>query len=254
MSPYSLKIAHLYPNQLNLYGDRGNVVVLMQRCLWRGIQAQYCPIGPGDAIDPSAYDLFFMGGGQDAQQQRIVEDFCQLKKPSLMAALQQEQAVMLGICGGYQLMGHYYQPHNGAKLPGLGVLDVHTIAGPKRMIGNVVVNINAAGFEKNGLNAPQTLVGFENHSGQTFLGPNVQPLGTVNQGAGNNGQDGTEGAVMGNLVGTYLHGPLLPKNPWIADWLITQALQRHSSQPVVLSPLQDDAATKAHQKALLLKY
>ncbi|MBY0403043.1 MAG: glutamine amidotransferase [Cyanobacteria bacterium] len=237
-----LRIGHLYPDQLNIYGDRGNILALYQRCCWRDLSAVITEIPLGVEVDPLAYDLFFMGGGQDSQQIKVCEDLHQKKASGLKEAAERG-VVFLTICGGYQLLGHYYKPHQGDNLPGLGLIDAYTIAGNQRFIGNVSIR------RPDG----STVVGFENHSGLTYLGEGVQPLGTVLEGSGNNGQDRQEGAVVGNIYGTYLHGSLLPKNPFLADELIIKALQTRYQVEIRLKPLEDSLETKAHQKALAFK-
>lgn len=237
-----LILGHLYPHHLNIYGDRGNMLALYQRADWRNIAVDVVDIGPGKAIDPNNYDILFMGGGQDAQQMAVCKDLQAIKAEGIKQAVA-EGVVMLGICGGYQLMGHYYQPHQGERLPGLGLIDAYTVAGSRRFIGNVAIR------RPDGT----TVVGFENHSGLTYLGDGVTPLGQVITGYGNNGQDGTEGAVVGNLYGTYLHGSLLPKNPQLADELILKALQHRYGPDVTLAPLTNTLEEKAHQKALAFK-
>ena len=240
LSDTTLRIAHLYPDHMNLYGDRGNVLCLVQRCLWRGIQAEVISVGVGESVNPDYYDLYFMGGGQDTQQIRIVDDLHATKAESLKQAAA-NQAVFLTICGGYQLLGHYYKPHDGPELKGLGLIDLTTIAGSKRFIGNISI------LRPDG----STIVGFENHSGLTTLGNDVQPLGKVLKGHGNNGSDGHEGVVSGNLYGTYMHGSLLPKNPDLADELITKALARRYGTTELPALSQDDSLElKAHKRAL----
>lgn len=212
----TLRLGHLYPDQLNLYGDRGNILTLQQRCHWRGIQLRVIELGIGDALDPDAYDLLFIGGGQDRDQAPVAQDLYETKSIGLWAAIEDDMPV-LAVCGGYQLLAHYYRPANGPDLKGLGVFDawtVHRGARAPRCIGNVAIRWQG-----------QTLVGFENHGGQTYLGT-AQPLGKVLKGFGNNAQDGTEGATYRNAFGTYLHGSLLPKNPHFADHLISLALKR----------------------------
>ncbi|MBX2861026.1 MAG: hypothetical protein KTR14_07315 [Vampirovibrio sp.] len=237
-----LRIAHLYPDLLNIYGDRGNILTLYQRCQWRGISVTITPLSVGDNLDPAKYDLYFIGGGQDMQQIKVCDDLLNHKRDGILQAVE-TQAVFLAICGGYQLFGHYYQPHEGDRLQGLSIISAHTIAGHKRLIGNV------------SLKRPDgtTLVGFENHSGQTFLGQNTVPLGAVMEGYGNNGEDHLEGAVCGNVYGTYLHGSLLPKNPLLADELILKALSRRHGPQSDLPPLTDTLEHQAHQKALTFK-
>ena len=212
----TLTLAHLYPDQLNLYGDRGNILTLQQRCRWRGINLRVVELGIGDALDPDAYDMIFIGGGQDRDQAPVAQDLYETKSIGLWASIEDDMPV-LAVCGGYQLLAHYYRPASGPDLKGLGVFDawtVHRGARAPRCIGDIALNWHG-----------QTLVGFENHGGQTYLGT-AQPLGKVLKGFGNNAQDGTEGAIYRNAFGTYLHGSLLPKNPHFADYLIELALKR----------------------------
>ena len=224
---YRLRIAHLYPEQMNIYGDRGNILTLSQRCTWRGIDVELVPIGVGMEVDWLQLDLVFFGGGQDSGQALIAEDFVQRHGRALRAAID-DGLVLLAICGGYQLLGHYFLTHTSEQLPGAGLLDLHTVGGDVRLIGNIVVEANLR-TEVRGLRTERTtlsprssvlgprLVGFENHSGRTYLGARVRPLGRVLVGYGNNGEDGTEGAVFRNAFGCYMHGSLLPKNPQLAD-------------------------------------
>jgi CobQ-like glutamine amidotransferase family enzyme len=234
-----LRIGHLYAHFLNIYGDMGNIVTLTRRAQWRNIEVITTPIGIGEPIDPDYFDLYFIGGGQDKQQMVIAQDL--IKRRDILHRAVQQKAVILAICGGYQLLGHYYKPHQGDELKGLSILDAHTIAGNKRMIGNVQIK------REDGT----TLVGFENHSGQTFLGKGLAGLGKVVVGNGNNGQDGYEGAASGTVYGTYMHGSLLPKNPHFADHLITQALARRYGN-LSLEPLDDALEISAHKRALSL--
>lgn len=239
-----LRIAHLYAHFLNIYGDRGNIITLMQRARWRGIDATVEAIGLGEPFDPDKFDIYFIGGGQDKQQQVIALDLAERRRVLHEAVA--SGAVILSICGGYQLLGHYYRPHGAEDLKGISLVDAYTVAGNRRMIGNVVVE------RPDG----STLVGFENHSGKTFLGKDVQPLGKVTTGNGNNGDDGFEGCAQpvknGMVYGTYLHGSLLPKNPHFADELIAHALKRRHGD-VQLQPLKDELEMKAHQYALRLR-
>ena len=231
-----LRICHLYGELMCIYGDRGNVLTLRRRCEWRGIEVTIETVSAGDRLDPERYDLYFFGGGQDAQQDIVAED---LRGPN-GAALREAVAggaAILSVCGGYQLLGHFYRPFEGPELPGLGILDVHTVAGRTRFIGNVL----ALG--------EQPLVGFENHSGRTYLGHDAAPLATVVVGAGNNGEDGTEGAVQRKVIGTYLHGSLLPKNPWLADRVLSWALERRRGE-VQLPPLDDTLEQSAREAAM----
>jgi len=237
-----IRICHLYPELMNLYGDRGNVIALVRRAQWHGLQPVVEEVSLGTPLDPSAQDIIFIGGGQDREQRIICKDFSRVKGESI------KEAVALGvsflaICGGYQLLGKYYRTSAGEVLEGLGVLDAWTEAGTKRMIGNVVVESTLSGM-------PRTVVGFENHSGRTYLGEGARPFGRVLSGYGNNGQDGYEGAVVGNVIGTYLHGSLLPKNPWVADWLISKALERRYGEPLKEGELDDSIERIAHEAAI----
>ncbi|MGO0121920.1 type 1 glutamine amidotransferase [Desulfothermobacter acidiphilus] len=223
-----LRICHLYPDLLNLYGDRGNILVLLQRCRWRGIPVSLREVRYGEPVDLAEVDLLFLGGGSD-QAQRIAAEDLSSRAADLRDAVE-KGLVVLAICGGYQLLGHYYRLPGGGELPGLGLIDFCTEAGPERLIGDIAVEVILGGRK-------QILCGFENHSGRTYLGQ-VKPLGRVLRGFGNNGRDGTEGVRYRNVFGTYLHGPLLPKNPALADHLINLALQRRGLR-VVLPPLRD---------------
>lgn len=232
-----ITLLHLYPDQMNLYGDRGNVLALTQRALWRGIEVKVVAGKMGEPIDWEAVDLVFLGGGEDAHQARIAQDFL-ARRHELLGHLE-AGLPMLAICGGYQLLGHYYRAANGDELPGLGFLDVITEAGATRAIGDVVCETDLP-------IAPATLVGFENHGGLTYLGPSATPLARIRRGQGNNGQDLTEGAVRSHTIGTYLHGSLLPKNPHLADLLLSWALARRGmAEP--LSPLNADEELAAHR-------
>lgn len=236
MTP-TLRICHLYPDLLNLYGDRGNIMVLATRAKRRGFAVTVVEAELGDQIDPDLADLFFIGGGEDRQQRIASGDLVRLKRGPLMEAAG-AGAVVLGVCGGYQLLGLYYRPAEGEDLPGLGLLDLRTEhPGPAagRLIGNLV--IQPGGHEP-------LLVGFENHGGRTYLGSGTRPLGRVVSGFGNNGEDGLEGAVRERVYGTYLHGPLLPKNPAFADRLIREALSRRYPG-IELPPLPDILADRA---------
>lgn len=238
----ALRIAHLYPEHMNIYGDRGNIITLEQRCRWRGIDATVVAVRAGDAVDWHAFDLAFFGGGQDSGQGLIAHDFVERQAQGLHAATT-DGLVLLAICGGYQLLGHEFLTISGERLPGIGLLDIHTVGGTKRLIGNILIDAT--------LPAPTgphmlRLVGFENHSGQTFLGPTAQPLGRVVAGYGNNGEDGSEGAVAHNIYGCYMHGSLLPKNPAFADHLLLLALRRRYGPTAMLAPLDDTAEQQAH--------
>ena len=245
-----LRLAHLYPDQMNIYGDRGNILALARRCAWRGIELEIMPVGVGADIDWPALDMAFFGGGQDSGQALIAADFVQHQGPALRTAID-DGLVMLAICGGYQLLGHYFLTHTGERLPGAGVLDLHTVGGDVRLIGNIVVDAELG--ELAGLAASLAhvrLVGFENHSGRTYLGAGVRPLGRVLAGHGNNGEDGSEGAVYRNTFGCYMHGSLLPKNPQLADHLIGLALARRYGASAALAQL-DDRLELAAQRGMV---
>ncbi len=233
-----LRIGWLYGHEMNIYGDRGNVMALARRADWRGIPATIETIGIGEPLDTSSIDIYFWGGGQDREQIAVSKDLAGPKGNDLKAAIE-DGAPILAVCGGYQLLGHEYRPFEGDELPGIGVMDVTSEAGHDRYIGNVVVDANDLG----------TLVGFENHSGKTWLGAGVQPLGHIRVGNGNNGRDGTEGARFLNAIGCYLHGALLPKNPHLADWLIERALVRKYGA-ADLPPLDDVLERQAHDKVV----
>ena len=229
-----ISIAHFYPKLLNLYGDIGNVITLVRRCEWRGIQVEFCEINSGDKIQDC--DLYFIGGGQDKQQEEVAAEL--FKNKEYLHDLRDNGAVFLGICGGYQLFGHYYQPHDKERLNGVSLLDAYTVAGKKRFIGNVTAETE--------LVKPSTLVGFENHSGLTFLQGDTKPLAVVSTGNGNNGKDKTEGAHFKNVFGTYLHGSFLPKNPHFADYLLELALEKRYGEKIKLSKLDDTIELNAH--------
>lgn len=234
-----ISIVHLYPDLMNTYGDRGNILCLVRRCQWRGIDVVVREASIGDRLDPEEMDLCFFGGGQDREQSVVCGDLVDTKAAPLREAVE-DGAVVLAICGGYQLLGRYFRTGTGEVIPGTGLLDAWTVAGDRRHIGNVVVRTQLDGVRR-------TLVGFENHSGKTYLGPGCRPLGEVVVGSGNNGEDGTEGAVYKNVYGCYLHGSLLPKNPWFADLLLLLALRRRYGQDVVLEPLDDTLEEQAHR-------
>jgi CobQ-like glutamine amidotransferase family enzyme len=230
-------IGWLYPDLMNIYGDRGNILTLQKRAEWRGLDARVMEIQRGRAQNLADVDVFFFGGGQDREQALIYDDLKAYKQEHLNKAVT-EGAQILAVCGGYQLLGHYYQTADGERYDGIGLIDVTTQAGKKRFIGDVVVQAEIENL------SPSTLVGFENHSGRTYLGPAAKPLGTVMRGHGNNGQDRTEGVIQNNVIGTYLHGSLLPKNPHLADHLIGRAISRRGGG--ALSALDDSAELAAH--------
>ncbi len=238
----TLRLGYLYPDLLNLYGDRGNILTLVRRIRWRGLDVVVREIGLGERPDFAELDLVFIGGGQDREQALIAEDLAGVKADGLRAAVE-AGLPLLAVCGGYQLLGRFYRTGDGRELPGAGVLDLWTEAGKRRMIGNVVIETDLW------MEEPRTIVGFENHSGRTFLGPGCRPLGRVRVGGGNNGRDGGEGAVHRSAVGTYLHGPVLPKNPRLADWLLERALERRRGT-AGLAPLDDAVEVAAHHAAI----
>ena len=243
MSPpaSTLRLAHLYPREMNIYADRGNIMVLARRLAWRGLGLEVAEVGLGDALRPGTFDLLYLGGGQDRDQAVVAEDLVATKGESVREAVA-GGAAALCVCGGFQLAGHGYTGRDGARMPGIGLLDLDTVAGPTRLIGNLVIDAELEGERAR-------LVGFENHAGRTRLGPGARPLGRVVRGHGNNGEDGGEGAVSARVVGTYLHGPLLPKNPWLADRLIAWGLEHRRGEPVELAPLDDVLERRAHRVA-----
>jgi CobQ-like glutamine amidotransferase family enzyme len=236
-----LRVQSLYPDQMNIYADRGNILFLQRRCEWRGIGFEWSGAGPGESVDPAAHDLFYIGGGQDRDQRAVAADMVETKGAALAAAVD-DGAVLLAVCGGYQLLGESYQLGE-ETLPGLGLADLRTVreAGP-RLIGNVAIETELGGEKR-------LLAGFENHGGRTYLGADARPLGRVVAGHGNNAGDGLEGVWRDNIVGTYLHGPLLPKNAWLADHLIALALGRRYGTRPQLDPLPDDLERAAHASA-----
>jgi hypothetical protein len=256
---HRLRLAHLYPEQMNIYGDRGNILTLVRRCAWRGIEVELLPVGVGAQVDWDGVDMVFFGGGQDSGQALIAEDFVRRQGPALRDAID-NGLVTMAICGGYQLLGHYFLTHTGERLPGVGAMDVHTVGGDVRLIGNIVIEARGLGLEASGVEQDDTspksqvsslkIVGFENHSGRTYLGAGVRPLGRVLAGHGNNGEDGTEGAIYRNAFGCYMHGSLLPKNPQLADHLIGLALRRRYGPGATLAPL-DDTLELAAQRAMV---
>jgi CobQ-like glutamine amidotransferase family enzyme len=235
----TLRVLALYPELMNIYADRGNLLVLRRRCEWRGIGFELSACGLGAPLDPESADLLYIGGGQDRDQRLCAFDLAEVKRDGLHEAVGRGVA-MLAVCGGYQLLGHGYELGE-ETLPGAGIADLRTVRsdGP-RLIGNVAIEVDLDDDPAH----PRVLAGFENHGGRTRLGPAAQPLGRVLRGHGNDGADGTEGVRVGNVVGTYLHGPLLPKNAWLADWLIARALGRDA-----LDPLDDALEAAAHAEA-----
>ena len=230
-----LRVCALYPELMNIYADRGNITVLRARCEWRGIGFELASASLRDPLDPDAHDLLYLGGGQDRDQIAVAEDMADTKRSALHAAADRG-AVVLAVCGGYQLLGHSYQLGE-QSLPGVGLVDLHTVREPgPRLIGNCAIEADLG-------QGPRVIAGFENHGGRTYLGSGERPLGRVLSGHGNNDRDGQEGVRHGNVIGTYLHGPLLPKNVWLADRLIELALG------IELEPLPDDAPEDAAHAA-----
>jgi CobQ-like glutamine amidotransferase family enzyme len=231
-----LRVCALYPELMNIYADRGNLLLLRQRCLWRGVGFELRAASLGDDLDPDAHDLFYLGGGQDRDQRLCAFDLVETKRDALHDAAARG-ALVLGICGGFQLLGHAYAL-GGEEIPGLGLVDLRTERGTgPRLIGNVAIEVELEPGR------PRVLAGFENHGGRTHLGAGERPLGRVLRGHGNTGESGFEGVRRAGVIGTYLHGPLLPKNAWFADWLITAATG------VRLEPLDDALEAAAHADA-----
>lgn len=259
-----LIIGWLYPELMSTYGDRGNIIVLQKRCEWRDIEVKIVHLDLGFKIDDlRKCDLLFMGGAQD-KQQKIVSDDLSKEKIKTLKDMIEDETPGLYICGAYQFLGKYYKEADGTTIPGLGILDLYTEnPGPNhpRLIGNILVDCHpevvstptsrgAIPSTPPRCIALDTLVGFENHGGRTYLGSSIQPLGSVTTGFGNNGTDGTEGAVYKNSFGSYLHGPILPKNPSFADLLIKLALEKKYKKTISLSPLDDSLELKAHNAIL----
>jgi lipid II isoglutaminyl synthase (glutamine-hydrolysing) len=237
-----LRLLALYPEQMNIYADRGNMIFLQRRCEWRGIPFRYAAAGPGDGFDPAEHDLIYIGGGQDRDQVLVAEDMMRSKRDAIASAVE-DGAALLAVCGGYQLLGHRYQLGD-QSIPGLGIADLETVRDPgPRLIGNVSIEVDLG-------DGPVVLAGFENHGGRTHLGADAEPLGRVLHGHGNNDRDGYEGVKRLNLIGTYLHGPLLPKNAWLADRLIAIAIERRTGTRPHLEPLPDELEAASHESAL----
>jgi CobQ-like glutamine amidotransferase family enzyme len=242
-SVMELRLLALYPDQMNIYADRGNMIFLRRRCEWRGIGFSYAAAGPTDRFDPRAHDLIYIGGGQDRDQVLVAADMVETKRDAI-AASAEDGAVVLAVCGGYQLLGDSYQLGDD-RIEGLGLTDLETVREPgPRLIGNVTIEVDLG-------TGPRLVAGFENHGGRTYLGDSAEPLGRVLSGHGNNGKDGREGVRRLNVLGTYLHGPLLPKNSWLADRLIQLALARRTGAEPELEPLDDELEAAAHESARL---
>jgi lipid II isoglutaminyl synthase (glutamine-hydrolysing) len=236
-----LRLLALYPDQMNIYADRGNILFLRRRCEWRGIGFDYTSAGLGEEFDRTAPDLIYIGGGQDRDQRLVAADMLRTKRDAIAGAID-GGAVVLAVCGGYQLLGHSYQLGD-ERIPGLGLADLETVREPgPRLIGNVAIEADLG-------DGSQLLAGFENHGGRTYLGDAAKPLGRVVKGFGNNGKDGFEGVRKGTVIGTYLHGPLLPKNASLADRLIRMALARREGTEPELEPLDDSLEAAAHESA-----
>lgn len=234
-----IRVGHLYPDYLNIYADRGNIAVLARRAAWRGHEVELTTVSVGDRLDPHVHDLLYVGGGQDREQALVAQDLAS-KRGSVHDAAADGVAV-LAVCGGYQLLGRSYRDLRGTELPGIGLFPLDTVAGERRMIGDVLLECEL----ESGMR--RTLAGFENHAGRTLLDRGAHPLGRVIAGFGNDGESGYEGCRLGRLVGTYLHGPLLPRNPWFADWVLSQALAHASGgDPPALDPLPDELEAEAH--------
>jgi CobQ-like glutamine amidotransferase family enzyme len=233
-----LFVGHLYPDYLNIYADRGNIAVLTRRAAWRGIELEVEAIGLGDPVRPGAHDLLYIGGGQDREQGLIAPDLA-AKGDGIKEAVA-GGAALLAVCGGYQLLGRYYRERSGAEQPGVGLFPHETVAGERRMIGDVLLESELEPGVR------RTLAGFENHAGRTRLDPGAEPLGRVVAGFGNDGESGNEGCRVGTAIGTYLHGPLLPRNPWLADWLLARAREHRGGEASEFADLPDELEREAH--------
>lgn len=249
----NLKIIHLYPELMNIYGDMGNIITLVKRCEWRGIRTQVVGVNLGENL-PTDPDIYFMGGGQDEDQLLVFNDL--LSKKRVFVSQLESGVPLLAICGAFQLLGNYFLTGSCERIKGIGFLDLETRAQDakvkSRCIGNVVAKLNSEVFQVDKMPV-DTIVGFENHSGQTYLGQGLQPLGFIIRGCGNNVRNETEGCVKQHVIGTYLHGSFLPKNPHIADWLILRALQKKYGSKVRLEKLGDKEELEAHKAALEIK-
>jgi lipid II isoglutaminyl synthase (glutamine-hydrolysing) len=231
-------VGHLYPDYLNIYADRGNIAVLARRAAWRGHELDVRSVSVGEDLPAGEHDLLYVGGGQDREQELVAQDL--VRKADAVRGAVAGGAALLAVCGGYQLLGRSYRDFHGQDLPGIGLFPFDTIAGQRRMIGDVLLECELEPGER------RTLAGFENHAGRTRLDPEATPLGRVVAGFGNDGESGFEGCRVGRAVGTYLHGPLLPRNPWFADWLLAQALAHRLGEPPRLDPLPDELEQEAH--------
>lgn len=234
-----IRVGHLYPEYLNIYADRGNIAVFARRAALRGHELEVTPISVGNDVRPGEHDLLYIGGGQDREQALIAPDL--VGKGAALIDAVESGAALLAVCGGYQLLGRGYRGRHGDAMPGIGLFPHDTVAGERRMIGDVLLETELVPGER------RTIAGFENHAGRTRLDPGAEPLGRVVAGFGNDGESGYEGARVGRALGTYLHGPLLPRNPWLADWLLSQALAHASGgEAPPLDPLPDRLEAEAH--------
>ncbi|MDQ4030436.1 MAG: glutamine amidotransferase [Actinomycetota bacterium] len=235
-----ITVGHLYPEYLNIYADRGNIAVLGRRARLRGHELDVRPIGVGDEVPEGDVDLYYVGGGQDREQALIAPDMAD-KGHALRREVEDGGAALLAVCGGYQLLGRFYLDTNGVEQPGVALFALETVAGDRRMIGDVLIECELDPGER------RTIAGFENHAGRTHLDAAAEPLGRVVHGFGNDGESGFEGCRVARAIGTYLHGPLLPRNPWLADWLLRQALAHAcGGEPPELEPLPDELEREAH--------
>jgi len=235
----TIRVGHLYPDYLNIYADRGNIAVLARRAAWRGHELEVTALGMDEGILPGRHDLYYVGGGQDREQLLVADDL--LRKADGLHEAVAGGAAVLAVCGGYQLLGRGYRGFHDEDMPGIGLLPLETVASGSRLIGDVLIECELEPGER------QTLAGFENHAGRTRLDPGGEPLGRVLAGFGNDGESGFEGCRAGRVIGTYLHGPLLPRNPWLADWLLAQALQhRTGNESERFEPLPDELERRAH--------
>jgi lipid II isoglutaminyl synthase (glutamine-hydrolysing) len=234
----AIRVGHLYPEYLNIYADRGNLAVLEKRASWRGLKLEVESVSLGDELRPGAHDLLYIGGGQDREQGLIAPDLA--ARGGAMREAVAGGAAVLAVCGGYQLLGRFYRGRDGEELPGAALFPIETVAGERRMIGDCLLDCELEPGVR------ETLAGFENHAGVTRLDDGSESLGRVIAGFGNDGESGFEGVRVGSAIGTYLHGPLLPRNPWLADWLLERALEHRSGDPQALAPLPDDLEEDAH--------
>jgi CobQ-like glutamine amidotransferase family enzyme len=239
-----IRVAHLYPDYLNIYADRGNIAVFARRAAWRGHELDVTGVSMDGEVRPGEVDLVYVGGGQDREQMLVAEDL--VRKAGRLHAAVEGGAALLAVCGGYQLLGRGYRGFHGENMPGTGLFPLETVAGERRMIGDVLLDCELEP------GARRTIAGFENHAGRTRLDEDAVPLGRVVHGFGNDGESGYEGCRVGRAIGTYLHGPLLPRNPWLADWLLAQALaHRSGGEPPELEPLPDVLEAQAHEVSSL---